>query len=242
MRPCPYCAGTIEDHAQVCPFCSANVVRPSAFSGHSETSGKAIGSLVCGFLFFFPPSAIVAVVMGHLSLSEIRRSAGRIGGRGLAIAGLVLGYLGLTFVPILIIAAIAIPNLLRAKMAANEASAVASLRTYNTALARYAMQCPNQGYPPDLTYLEQNASDPGTCPQENLTNAPQAGILPVKWGYRLYYIPMERDAAGHISRYGLAADPQTPGATGVRHFFTDETGIIRCSPHDAADSKSPPLQ
>src|SRR5713226_7615525 len=84
------------------------------------------------------PAAIVAVIMGHLSLSDIQKSAGRLGGKGMAIAGLVLGYLGLSFIPIVIIAAIAIPNLLRAKMAANEASAVASLRTYNTALSRYA--------------------------------------------------------------------------------------------------------
>ena len=51
-------------------------------------------------------------------------------GDGMAIAGLVLGYIGFAAIPfILIIAAIAIPNLLRARMAANEASAVGSLRT-----------------------------------------------------------------------------------------------------------------
>src|SRR5437879_12596996 len=89
----------------------------------------AIASLICCILFFFLPSAIVAIIMGHLSLSDIRRSAGRLGGRGMAIAGLVLGYTGLAIIPVLIIAAIAIPNLLRARMAANEASAVGSLRT-----------------------------------------------------------------------------------------------------------------
>lgn len=239
LRPCPYCSGTIEDHTQVCPFCRANIINPY---GHSETSGKAIGSLVCGLLFFFAPSAIAAVVMGHLSLSEIRRSAGRFRGKGMAIAGLVLGYFGLSFIPILIIAAIAIPNLLRAKMAANEASAVASLRTYNSALARYAMQCPKQGYPTDLKDLELNESNPSTCPEISPTNAPQTETLPLKDGYQLYYIPMQRDAAGHTSKYGLAADPEVPGATGTRHFFTDETGIIRYNLDAAADSKSPPVK
>jgi type IV pilus assembly protein PilA len=250
MRPCPYCAKSIEDQAQVCPFCNTNLAAPPAATGfqftpplgNQETSGKAIASLVCGILFLFLPSAIAAVIMGHLSLSDIRRSAGRLGGRGMAIAGLVLGYAGLAILPILIIAAIAIPNLLRARMAANEASAVASLQTYNTALARYAVECPKQGYPPNPAYLELDGSRPSTCPQESLTSIPQGGELPVKSGYRYFYIPMKRDAAGHISKYGLAADPVAPGATGVRHFYTDETGLIRSSLRGGADSKSPQIQ
>jgi type IV pilus assembly protein PilA len=252
MRPCPYCAKPIEDYAQVCPFCRTNLATPASAPGvpsamppgNSETSGKAIGSLVCGILFFFLPAAIAAVVLGHLSLSETRQSAGRMAGRGMAIAGLVLGYLGLSFIPLLIIAAIAIPNLLRAKLVANEASTVALLRTYNAALALYATQCPNQGYPPDPTYLALDDSHPFTCPQAQggLTDTPQAGALPLKSGYRYFYIPMKRDASGHISKYGLAADPITPGVTGVKHFFTDETGIIRFSMRAAADSKSPEVQ
>jgi type IV pilus assembly protein PilA len=210
--------------------------------GNAGTSGKAIGSLVCGILFFFLPAAIVAVVLGHLSLSEIRQSAGRLAGRGMAIAGLVLGYLGLSFIPILIIAAIAIPNLLRAKMAANEASVIISLRSYNAALARYAEECPNEGYPANPAHLELDGSRPNTCSQESPAGVPQGSPLPVKWGYRYFYIPMELDASGHISKYGLAADAVTQGATGVRHFYTDETGIIRSSERGGADSKSPPVQ
>ena len=250
MKSCPYCAKAIEDYAQSCPFCGRNVAAPASAPGgyagippgNLETSGKAIASLTCGILFFFLPAAIVAVIMGHLSLSDIQKSAGRLGGKGMAIAGLVLGYLGLSFIPILIIAAIAIPNLLRAKMAANEASAVASLRNYNTALSRYAEECPNQGYPPNPANLDLDGSRPSTCPEENTTSAPQAGELPVKSGDRYFYIPMNRDAAGHISGYGLSADPVTPGATGVRHFYTDETGIIRFNLRAGADSKSPPVK
>ena len=47
---------------------------------------------------------------------------------------------------ILIIAAIAIPNMLRAKMAANESSAVGSLRTINTAMSSYQTTYPTVGY------------------------------------------------------------------------------------------------
>lgn len=242
MRPCPFCAQTIDDHAPVCPFCRANLAGAPAVYSEPETSGKAIGSLVCGILFFFPPSAVLAVIMGHLSLSEIRRSAGRLSGKGMAIAGLVLGYAGLAWVPILIIAAIAIPNLLRAKMAANETSAIATLREYNDTLEEYAAQCPNRGYPPDPTYIGENSAV--TCPQalSGQRNVPKAGALPMKSGYRFFYIPMQYDGEGHISKYGLSGDPITPGTTGAKHFYTDETGVIRFTLRGGADSKSPPVQ
>jgi Domain of unknown function (DUF4190) len=77
----------------------------------SETSGLAIGSLICGILFFLFPSAIAAIVMGHISRSEIRRAAGRKTGAGMALAGLVLGYVGISVAIVLFLTAIAIPNL-----------------------------------------------------------------------------------------------------------------------------------
>jgi hypothetical protein len=69
------------------------------YVGPTETSGKAIGSLICGLFFLFFPIAIVAIVLGHLSLSDIRKAAGRLTGQGVAVAGLVLGYLGVAFIP-----------------------------------------------------------------------------------------------------------------------------------------------
>jgi Domain of unknown function (DUF4190) len=58
----------------------------------AQTSGKAIASLVCGLFLFAFPLSILAVIFGHLSVSEIRKSSGRLKGEGIAIAGLVLGY------------------------------------------------------------------------------------------------------------------------------------------------------
>src|ERR1700689_741280 len=55
------------------------------YTGPTETSGKAIGSLICGILFFLFPTAIVAIVLGHLSLSDIRKAGGRLKGHGLAV-------------------------------------------------------------------------------------------------------------------------------------------------------------
>jgi type IV pilus assembly protein PilA len=238
VRPCPYCAESIEDQARICPFCNTNLAAPNvplgAAPGSSGTSGKAIGSLVCGILFFFLPSAIVAVVLGHLSLSDIRRSAGRLGGRGLAITGLVLGYLGLAVIPILIIAAIAIPNLLRARMAANEASAVGALRSINTACVTYATEY--KSYPSSLANL-----GPGASP-----NANAAGLVDdvlasgQRSGYILTYAPGQTQD-GAIPSYEVHADPVTPGATGVRHFYSDQTGVIRVRINAPATVGSPPI-
>src|SRR5258708_29182517 len=114
-------------------------VQAAAAGIPAETSGKAIVSLVCGLFLFAFPMSILAIIFGHLSLSEIRKSAGRIKGEGLAMTGLVLGYLGLAAIPvILIIAAIAIPNLLRARMAANESSAVRNVRSLVVAEVTYS--------------------------------------------------------------------------------------------------------
>src|SRR6202045_5499835 len=136
MKICPYCAEAIQEDSQFCQFCGTNLGSPpvpaassiAAAPIESHTSGKAIASLICGIFFFILPAAIVAIILGHLSYSEIQKSLGRVRGRGIALAGLILGYSGLSFIPILIIAAIAIPNFMRAKVAANEASAVGSLR------------------------------------------------------------------------------------------------------------------
>jgi type IV pilus assembly protein PilA len=242
MRPCPYCAKSIEDQAQVCSFCSRNLAAAPAAPGfqstppfgNQETSGKAIASLVCGTLFFFLPSAIAAVIMGHLSLSDIRRSAGRLGGRGMAMAGLALGYVGLAIIPILIIAAIAIPNLLPSRIAANEASALGSLRTINFACVTYATEY--KSFPSSLANL-----GPATNP-----SAKAAGLISdvlasrQKSGYLFTYEPGPSQK-GVIISYEVHADPLTPGTTGVRHFFTDQSGVIRVRTGGPATVESPPL-
>jgi len=199
----------------------------------------AIASLICGCLFFLFPVPVAAIVLGHLALSEIRKSAGKLKGQGMAIAGLVLGYGGVVFIPfILIIAAIAIPNLLRAKMAANEAVAVGSVRTYNTALAEYAAKCADQGYPASNTNLGPGNGD---CERANLVDARLGASNPVKSGYVFFYQAGTRDDAGHITHYTINADPFQGGVKGVRHFFTDETGVIRYEIDRPADKDSSPL-
>ena len=248
MKQCPKCSGNLADFVEVCPYCGTPALSsapqfPAQLQGAPERSGKALASLICGAVFFFWPfSAIAAIILGHLALVDIKRSAGRLAGRGLAIGGLVTGYIGASLLPLMIIAAIAIPNLLRARMAANEASAVAALRIYNTALVSYASLCPNQGYPPSLTYLGPGAAGADKCSRADLVEPRMGSEMPVKSGYRFFYAPESYDASGHIVKYALAADPINPGATGSRHFFTDESGVIRFSTRGGADVHSEALQ
>jgi type IV pilus assembly protein PilA len=247
MKQCPNCKGNIADFVAVCPYCGAAaapvapmVPVPSqpVWAGPPQNSGKALASLICSLVFFlWPFSSLAAVILGHVSLSEIKRSAGRITGQGLAIAGLVLGYIGVTF-GFLIVAAIAIPNLLRARMAANEASAVGALRTYNTAMVAYSAACPDIGYPQSLENLGPGSRD---CQHLDVVDVQLGAQFPVKNGYRFYY-ERRGGSSSVVNRYVLAADPVTPGTTGMRHFFTDETGVIRFSVRGAADAHSPPLQ
>jgi hypothetical protein len=200
MKTCPYCAEAIREGSQFCQFCGTNLgsstlaAVSAAAPSESHTSGKAIASLICGIFFFILPAAVVAIILGHLSYSEIGKSLGRIRGRGLALAGLILGYFGVAFIPfILIIAAIAIPNLLRAKMAANEASAVGSLRSYQYAMGAYALKCPKIGFPKSLANLGEGRGD---CDRASLLDSSLATDQPIKSGYYFHYVAAEPDNIG----------------------------------------------
>jgi type IV pilus assembly protein PilA len=140
---------------------------------------------------------------------------------------------------VLIIAAIAIPNLLRAKMAANEASSVGSLRTYSMAITSYAEECPNQGYPASTVNLGPGA---GNCDGANLVDRALAGPMPSKSGYVFHYEPGAPDAAGKVMSYTITADPIQENTTGIRHFFLDESGVIRTESGRAASVESKPLR
>ena len=124
---------------------------------------------------------------------------------------------------ILIIAAIAIPNLLRSKMAANEASSVATLRTYNTAIVSFQT---TYGTDPatSLTQLGPAATPSSTAADlvDNLLGA----ATPTKSGYGFTYAPGAA-ASGIVSTYTIIAAPLTQNVTGQRRFFTDQSGVIR---------------
>jgi type IV pilus assembly protein PilA len=135
---------------------------------------------------------------------------------------------------ILIIAAIAIPNLMRSRIAANEASAVGTLRTVNTALVSYVTTYP-PSYPGDLSDLKDPGAAAPSSTQAGLldsTLAQASGIS--KSGYKFTY---GLDASG----YSLVADPVS-ASTGTRHFYTDQSAVIRFNGTQTATSLDSPIQ
>ena len=123
MKFCSQCGAGFDDAARFCSACGADTLiqrttagvppatqLPGMVVGQALTSGKAIASLIlgiCSFLFSIL-TGIPAIIFGHLAKSDIRKSGGRIQGDGMALAGLILGYISIVFIPvILIIAAIA---------------------------------------------------------------------------------------------------------------------------------------
>jgi len=153
---------------------------------------------------------------------------------------------------ILIIAAIAIPNLLRAKISANEASAVGSMRSivtaeisYNT--ANWSNGTTQIGFSNTLAALGPgtagNQCNPptstSTCYLDFvLASAAVAGSA--KSGYYFTYAPVT--TGGINTGFTVAGAPATPGITGNRYFFTDTSGVIRFNPSAAATASDLPLQ
>jgi type IV pilus assembly protein PilA len=140
---------------------------------------------------------------------------------------------------ILIIAAIAIPNLLKSKMASNEASAVASLRTYSGAMATYAAQCPANGYPAGLANLGGVAGD---CTAANLVDTVLGVAAPTKSGYTFAYKTPGTSGGVAGATYDINANPVTRGRTGQRSFFIDQTSLVRFNQAAAAAQTDPALQ
>lgn len=250
MKKCPFCAEQIADDVAVCPLCHSELQPAARLQAPPETSDKAIVSLVVGIasLLFSVPAAVVAIVFGHLAKAEIRRSHGRLTGNGMAIAGLILGYIGATLLPMVIVAAIAIPNLLRTRMAANEAGAVGALRTLNTACVTYLVTY--GGYPITLSKLGPGDPASGKLPPnpiDVILGKQRADLIDSvlasgeKSGYRFIYSPGPADARGYVRAYAVHASPVTPGTTGQRNFFTDQTGVIRSNMDGPADGNSTPL-
>jgi type IV pilus assembly protein PilA len=139
---------------------------------------------------------------------------------------------------ILIIAAIAIPNLMRNKIQANETAAVEAMRTLNESVLLYSNSY--GGFPHLLADMGPGSS--GTQPTSagaDMIDSVLAGG--VKSGYHFAYAPVASDASGNVLSYTITATPVVPGSTGQRSFFTDQSGTIRSTGTGTADSTSAPI-
>jgi len=237
MMTCSKCGATLADNSRFCAACGSAVSEPQApvppvappppIPGpvvSPQTSGKAIASLILGIINVFP-LCVVAIILGHISLSEIKKSASRLTGQGMAIAGLVMGYLGLVSIPfILILAAIAIPNLLRAKISANESSAIGNVRTIMVAEVSYASLHPQTGFTCNLSDLVS-----ARLIDSRLGSGRRTGYM-----FDLQNCTPEKEG-GPAAHFQVIATPVTYNQTGVRAFCQDESGVLRMDSTGSAE-------
>jgi prepilin-type N-terminal cleavage/methylation domain-containing protein len=126
---------------------------------------------------------------------------------------------------ILIISAIAVPNFLRSRLRANEASAVASLRVINTAAVTYSITYPDLGFPAQLTTLGGanpcSASSAQACLIDDILAQGNKGGYSFVW---------TGDGLTPSVNFTITSTPQVIGASGQRMFCTDQTGVVHYDP------------
>ena len=221
---CKACGAPIGQSAP--HYAPASVAYNSRQPAEGEKKGMAIFSLVLGIISFFTfgllgVGAIVSIIMAVVAMRKVREEPWKYGGRTIAIAGLVLSITSLaTMVPVAIIAAIAIPNLLASRMAANEGSAVRSLYTLASA---------------ELVYQ----STVGQGRYGTLQELESAGLIDsvlasgVKHGYR-FTIELtdtgaddDLDSIARRPGFEVLGVPVDYRSSGMRSFYVDESGVIR---------------
>lgn len=245
---CPACGfvGWSDlEHCKACglAFAQRAVYAAQASSAWNEPEGQnrglAIASLVLGIIGFFTfgifgIGAIIGIVLAIVAMNRVKSEPWRYGGRGMAVAGLVLSITSLvTAVPVGIIAAIAIPNLLQARMAANEGSAIYSLRTISAAELTYQAQFQRFGTLEELAAA--NLIDP------KLGSGRKSG----------YRFTVELTSESSATEFGptsggfvVTGVPVEYRSSGKRSFFVDETQVLRGADNVGlpASEGDPPLE
>ena len=186
-------------------------------------SGMAIASMVLGIIGCFLTSPI-GLILGIVSLKRANKRPLEYGGKGFAIAGIVLNVIGVLIIPI--IAAIAIPNLMAARRSANEASAISTIRTLSSAEETYRATA-GSGRCGDLKALQASS----------LIDLVMASGQ--KSGYRFMVVnlpTLNGDCA-------IKATPMSKSMGTRSFYFSTEDGVIRAAAKNGlfADDNDLPL-
>jgi len=235
---CLNCGKSIAEGERFCGSCGWDSQAGSAvpridpevaFGLPPVTSGKAIFSLIAGILFVILPFSIIAVMFGYLALSEIRKSPGKLKGRGLAITGIVLGYVGVALIVGII--GLGVYSIRREitrtgsmMQTSTKNSVVSAVRTLNTAEIAYAQAHRESGY---------------TCSLSDLAGAWSISDEVAK-GKRDGYIFELKNCtsdkpSGPIVKYQVIAYPLNPGNTAsTPAFCSDQADVIRVARNGSA--------
>jgi type II secretory pathway pseudopilin PulG len=239
---CSACGFVGWADAECCKKCGSSLAQGSADRGfemqpdyrnnhapgsHGELKkGLAICSLVVGILNLFTLGllgigALVGITLGIVALSKIKRNPSVYGGKGLATAGLATSILSVAIiVPMGIIAAIAIPNLLAARRAANEGSAMATMRSISVAESDY--QSSHETYGTLEQLAEAHLLNPATAAGE-------------RNGYK-FKVQMSASEYPNPPGFEVVGVPISYPNSGRRSFYMDETGVIRAADAQGADA------
>jgi len=143
---CVKCGKTIPEAAQFCPYCGGKVPVPGTAPEFEpeRTSGMAIASLVLGILGFvtFGVTGLIGAGLGIIALIQIDRSQGKLGGKGLAVAGTALS--GITVISIPIVSAIMFPVFARARESSRQAACQSNLKQLALGTLMYAQDNGNR--------------------------------------------------------------------------------------------------
>jgi len=124
---------------------------------------------------------------------------------------------------ILIISAIAVPSFLRSRMRANEAAAVAAIRTIDAAAVTYSVSYPDLGYPTNFTSLGSVGADPCTATSTTACLVDDTVAQGTKSGYVFVWAG---DGATPSVSFTVTGTPLSPGSTGQSMYCSDQTAVI----------------
>ena len=217
LEYCKACGAQLGQRSTTSPSPAQTVYYDQWDESEGQKNGLAIAALVIGILSFVTFSlvgvgAITGIILASIAMGRVKREPWKYGGRGMAIAGLVLSITSfVSVVPVGIIAAIAIPNLLASRMAANEASAIHSVRTIAEAERVYYLN-----FKKYATLEELAAAD--FVDSKIATGS--------KNGYNFSIeVTTDEDADG----FAVTGVPMDYRSSGRRSFYVDESAIIRAA-------------
>ena len=146
----------------------------------AESSGLALTSMILGISgFLCGVTAIPAVICGHLALGKIRQSQGRITGGGLAVAGLIMGYLGVVILVIAFLAGLSAPMIIRQRKKADQTEAISNARSFSLALYEFEADYgsfPNAATAPLVADYSNNPEITGSSSNARFRQLFDAGI------------------------------------------------------------------